>query len=187
MTAGPFLAHVIEFLDAAGIPYMIAGSIASTYHGTPRATQDIDIVVDPPPDSLTVFLHLASEAGFYVPEGIAHEALSRRSQFNVVDPETGWKADLIVCKERPFSRQEFHRRLPARVLDLDVFIASPEDTILSKLEWAIHSGSERQIEDVAGILRVKREQLDMAYLDRWAEVLGIGEPWRRVRAETAGP
>jgi hypothetical protein len=94
--------------------------------------------------------------------------------------------DLIVRKE-PFSQQEFQRRLPARVLGLDVFIASPEDTILSKLEWAKQSGSERQIEDVAGILRVKREKLDIAYLDRWAEVLGVGEPWRRVRAETAGP
>jgi hypothetical protein len=90
VTAGPFLARVIAFLDAAGIPYMIAGSIASAYHGTPRATHDVDIVVDPPADSLTVFFGLASQAGLYVPEGIAHEAMSRRGQFNPRwTPKTG--------------------------------------------------------------------------------------------------
>jgi hypothetical protein len=186
VTAGAFLARLIEFLDTAGIPYMIAGSIASAYHGTPRATQDVDIVIDPLSDSLAAFLDRVTAAGLYVPEGIAREALGRHGQFNVVDPQTGWKADLIVRKERPFSREEFQRRVPARVLGLDVFIASPEDTILSKLEWAMLSGSERQIEDVSGILGVKRGALDTAYIERWAEELGIDELWRRVAGQQPG-
>ncbi len=180
MTTGAFLARLIAMLDAAGIPHMIAGSFASTYHGTPRATQDIDLVIDPEPPPLAVFVARMAAEGYYLDERTAREALRRRSQFNVIDAGSGWKADLIIRKDREFSREEFRRRVPARMLDVDVFVASAEDTILAKLEWAARSGSERQLADASGILRVKGADLDQAYIRRWAQELGLTELWRRL-------
>lgn len=113
---------------------------------------------------------------------LSDSAVRRRGQFNVIDLETGWKADLIVRKQRAFSLEEFGRRQPAELEGVPVFLATAEDTVLAKLEWSKASGSERQLRDVAGVLRVAGDQLDNEYLERWAGVLEVEEQLARARA-----
>lgn len=177
---GEFLARIVAALNRAGIPHMVAGSFASTHHGVPRTTQDIDLVIEPQPSTLRAFVAGLSPDAYYVSEEAAVDALRRRGMFNIIDMATGWKVDLIVRKARPFSVEEFARRTPARLLGTEVYIATPEDTILSKLEWSAASGSERQLRDVAGVLAVKRGELDLAYIERWATELGVIVQWRGV-------
>jgi hypothetical protein len=181
-----FLRRLVAMLDRALIPHMVAGSFASTLHGTPRATQDIDLVIDPSGEALLAFIAGLAPDDYYASDAAARDALRRRSQFNVIDMATGWKADLIVRKARPYSVEEFRRRMPERILGVDVFVATPEDTILTKLEWAAMSGSERQLRDVAGILAVKQEELDREYIERWAQELGVLEAWRRLNRPAGG-
>jgi hypothetical protein len=115
---------------------------------------------------------------YYVDLEAARDALRRRSMFNVIDHASGWKVDFIVRKNRPFSRDEFARRMHLRLLDVAVFVASPEDTIVAKMEWSQQSGgSERQRRDVAGIVATMGGQLDRAYIERWIKDLGLEEEW----------
>lgn len=110
--------------------------------------------------------------------------MENAGMFNVVDTESGWKADLIIRKPRAFSRTEFARR---ESLDLDgvlLWVATVEDTILAKLEWAKLGGSARQLEDVAALLAVAGEGFDRAYVERWVGELGLGREWSSV---TRGP
>lgn len=181
--AGEFLGRLVEALDGAGIPYMVAGSFASTYYGEPRTTHDIDMVVAPTARSLKVLLRALPEDDYYVSEEAALVALRDRGQFNVIDLETGWKVDLIVQKNRPFSRTELERRRPGRLLGVELMVASPEDVALTKLEWAKLSPSERQIRDVAGILRVSGSELDLDYLARWVEELQLSTQWKAAQAQ----
>ena len=97
--------------------------------------------------------------------------------FNVVDATTGWKADLIVRKSRPFSRTEFARRRPVEVEGVRLWVATVEDIIIAKLEWAKLGGSARQLEDVAALLRVRPDELDRGYLDKWITELDLGAQW----------
>lgn len=177
---GDFLRRLVALLDQAQIPHMVAGSFASTLHGTPRSTQNIDLVIDPNGPALFAFVAGLAPSEYYASDTAARDALLRRSQFNVIDMATGWKADLIVRKARPYSVEEFRRRTQERILGVDVFVATPEDTILTKLEWAAMSGSERQLRDVMGIVEVKRGELDQAYIERWAKELGVLDAWRRL-------
>jgi len=170
---GTPLKRVVELLNDAQIPYMVTGSIASTFHGPSRATQDIDLVIDPTLTDLDRLLEHLSPDLYYVSREAAHEALSLRSQFNVIDMKTGWKIDLIIRKDRPFSIEEFSRRQPARIGSTDLFVASPEDSILSKLEWSKIGGSERQLQDAANVLRARKSAIDHTYLARWAEILDV--------------
>lgn len=96
---------------------------------------------------------------------------------------TGWKIDVVVLKQRPYSHAEFERRISTRLLGADVFVATAEDTILSKLEWASKSGSERQLQDVMSIVAVKGNTLDVAYIDGWAQSLGVQALWSSVRPQ----
>jgi len=181
MGAGDFLRRLTGILERAGVPYMLSGSMASALHGDPRATQDIDLVVEIAPPTLSALLRALPESDYYVSADAARDAVRLRGQFNVIDMETGWKADLIVRKERAFSRAEFERRHPADVLGVTVYVASPEDVILSKLEWARRGGgSERQLRDVRGVVAAQGKELNRKYIERWIGVLGVAELWESV-------
>jgi len=106
---------------------------------------------------------------YYVDDAVG--AVRRRDMYNVIDTETGWKADLIVRKDRPFSLEEFGRRQPATIGGVELFIATAEDTVLAKLEWRARSDSERQFRDVVAVLSA--QDLDTGYLQRWATELGV--------------
>ena len=178
--AGPILRAIVGALRTAGIPHMLVGSFASTLHGTPRTTQDIDIVIDPTPQALEALLEQLPDPRFYVSRDEAREALRRRSMFNVIDIPSGWKIDLMVRRDRAFSREELTRGRPATVFGVELPVATAEDTVLAKLEWAKAGGSERQLEDVRGILLVQGPHLDHAYLNRWIPQLGVEREWARV-------
>jgi hypothetical protein len=183
---GDIVNRMAGWLQSADIPYMIVGSIASSFHGEPRTTRDIDIVIDPTQEALDGFVASVAADGFYVDPTAAAEALASRSQFNVIDPQSGWKIDLMIRRDRAFSRGELQRRIPVRLLDVETYLATAEDTMIAKLEWAGSGESERQLRDVASILAAMGDSLDHAYLERWIESLGLQEPWERAqrRAES---
>ena len=124
------LARVTGLLDIIGIPYMIAGSLASSFHGRPRTTHNADIVIDPGPEALDRLVAELSAAHLYVDLGVARDALRHRRQLNVIDAASAFKLDLIVRKDRAFSREEFGRRQAVELAGMPVALASPEDTIL---------------------------------------------------------
>jgi hypothetical protein len=168
-----FIQVICAALDNAGIPYMIGGSVASSIHGPQRSTNDVDIVVAPTPAQLDQFLAAVSE--FYVSRPAALEAHRRRSMFNVIDMPSGHKADLIFLKERPYSETELNRRVRIRFAGQEIFVASPEDVILSKLEWSKLGESERQFRDAVGVALIQGPHLDIGYLEKWAVELGVVE------------
>lgn len=172
MSQKDFLARLVMKLENAGIPYMISGSFGSSLHGEPRATNDIDLIIAPTARQLNTFIQSLSE-GYYVSSEAAREAFRNRSMFNVIDYQTGWKADLIIRKGRPFSLEEFRRRMLGHIVGIQVFVVSPEDAILSKLEWSKAGESERHFRDALGVAVVQWVVLDKEYLRKWARELKV--------------
>lgn len=127
------------------------------------------------------FLDRVDTDRFYVPVEFARQATRSRDQFNVVDKRTGWKVDLVIRKDRPFSRSEFGRRQRVDLAGVDVFVATAEDTVLAKLEWADSTDSDRQIRDVVDLLRTIGDRLDHDHLDYWAGELHVRHALDRVR------
>jgi hypothetical protein len=146
------IARVVEALVETGVPHMVAGSFASSFHGEPRMTRDADIVID------------------------ADEASARR-----VVTILGFKIDLIVKKARLFSAEELRRRRPGLLAGRSVDFATAEDTVLTKLEWARMGSSEPQYGDAVGVIRVQGDRLDWRYLERWAGELGVADLLERAR------
>lgn len=175
--------RVLNALERAGVPYMLTGSFASAFHGAPRTTQDVDVVIAPTLGSLQKLLREFPEDQYYVSREAALQAYGSESLFNVIDLTSGWKIDFIVRKSRAFSQEEFGRRRSADLLGMTLYIASAEDVVLSKLEWAKMSESDRQIADVVGILRTQGHELDEGYIERWATALGVDAQWNRARAD----
>ncbi len=187
MTAAATFRLIVSALDATGIPFMLTGSFASSFHGAPRATQDIDLVVAPTPDQLRALVSRFPAPDYYVDEEAALEALAAEGQFNILALDSGWKVDLMIRKSRPFSQVEFNRREPAVVEGLTLAIATVEDIILAKLEWAKMGESERQLEDVATLVHLRSADLDRAYLREWTTTLELEPQWQAAIARAGRP
>jgi hypothetical protein len=179
--------RITATLEQAGITYMLTGSFASAHYGAPRSTQDIDLVIEATAPQLRTFTQSLPSDEYYVDLDAALEAHRRESLVNVIDMTSGWKIDLIFRKSRPFSREEFGRRQLVDVQGLPLFVASAEDVIIAKLEWARLADSQRQIEDAAAVLRLRWETMDRIYLEKWISELGLKEQWGAARRASGLP
>jgi hypothetical protein len=177
---GEFLGRLTAVLDGAQVPYMVVGGLATIAYGRPRTTQDADVIVVLGGRDVKRLVAAFPTYEWYADEGAAVDAVRHQGQFNVIDLTTGWKADLIVRSREPFHREEFARRRRGMLGGVELWLASPEDVVIAKLDWARRSGgSERQLDDVRGILTVQATSLDRDYVQRWVRELGLEEEWQR--------
>lgn len=175
------LRRITTAFEQADVRYMLTGSFAAAHYGVLRSTQDIDFVIESSPAQLRAFVESLSADEYYSDVDSALKALNQESMFNVIDHATGWKVDLIIRKSRPFSIEEFGRRQSVDLHGVSLFVASAEDAIISKLEWAKLAKSQRRIEDAAAILRARGNDLNRSYLEKWIAELGLKNEWEDAR------
>lgn len=182
------LLEVLRDLELLGIPHMVTGTFASGYHGRPRAAHHAAIVIDPRPEQLEALLESLASAGYTVDAARARESLGRRMTFDLIDPRSAFKIDLVIVKNRPWSREELARRQPAELMPgVRVALSTPEDTVLSKLERAKRKGGSRQrLDDAAGVIAVN-PAADRGYIEKWARELDVLDLWREIAGEPGSP
>lgn len=167
-------------LDAAGIAYMITGSIAAGYYGQPRMTRDIDIVaVLVPPQAAQLEKWLSPE--FLCDPETARAAIAARGTFNVFHRDAPQKIDFFVRQDTDYELEKFDRRRQVDVEGQLLWMIAPEDLILSKLLWAKDSRSEQQLRDVRNIIAAQAD-LDWTYADRWAVRLTVAKLLQELRS-----
>ncbi len=170
---------VTDVFEKLGVPYLIGGSLASTLYGMVRTTQDSDIVTEMRAEHLQPFVS-ALQDEFYVDEEMIAESIRRHSSFNIIHRETMFKVDVFIPRPRPFLQSQLaraQRQTFTFETEVSAKFASPEDTILSKLEWYRLGGevSERQWRDILGVLKVRAGELDLDYLRKWAGELRVSD------------
>lgn len=171
-------------LDRTGIGYMLTGSFAGVFYGRSRSTQDIDFVIEASPIQLQALLGNLPGDEYYVDVDAALDAQRRESLFNVIDKQTNWKIDFIFRKSRAFSREEFKRRQLVDMEGIALYVATPEDLVVAKLEWAKLGQSQRQVEDAAEILKLRGDSVDRGYIQKWIRDLGLDEQWAEAKRIT---
>ncbi len=167
---------VVGALERLGLRYLVGGSMASSVHGVPRATQDIDLLVELPGRSVDGLVS-ALEGAFYVDRDMILDAVRRAASFNVVHLRTMYKVDVFVADRSELVQGELERRQVVEVGDppQPIFVASPEDIVLQKLFWyrAGVEVSDRQWRDLLGVMEVQGPRLDLAFLREWADRIGV--------------
>jgi hypothetical protein len=180
---------VAQCFERIGVAYVIGGSFASSLHGEPRSTNDIDFVADLDVSSARQFTESLG-GGFYADADVASTAARAGGSFNLVHIETAIKIDVFVAGADALDAERLRRRQLARVDSpkgaTALYVDTPEDIVLRKLEWYRRGGqvSERQWRDVVAVLGVQKH-LDQSYLDTWAQRLGVGDLLRRAIAQAA--
>jgi hypothetical protein len=168
--------RVARAIEAAGGAYFVGGSLASSLQGEPRATNDIDIVLELPIGRIGDLLQ-ALGTDFEVDVDMLRQALLHGQSCNIFYLPSVMKIDLFAVGPSPYDEIEFSRRRPVQVRPTSetLVVKAPEDTVLRKLLWYREGGevSDRQWRDVLEVLRVSGATMDSAYLYGWAERLGV--------------
>jgi hypothetical protein len=173
--------RILEILDRMEVPYLVGGSVASAVHGISRPTMDADLVVDLPVSKVDEFAGML-EPDFYADAEVIREAFAASRPFNVIHYASTYKFDFFPLANDEYSQTEFGRRRFVETRSfgdepLECAVATAEDTILRKLLWYRAGGeaSERQWNDIRGVLQVSRAVLDVAYLRKWADRLTVSD------------
>ncbi len=180
---------VIAQFERLGIDYYVGGSIASSLCGVGRSTLDVDIVADMTENKVDLLVQ-SLRATYYIDANMIREAIRRRSSFNLIHLTTSYKIDVFVLKNRKFDHQSMSRRRSDTLHDEDksyqVYLSSPEDILLAKLEWYRlgEEISDKQWNDILGVIKVQQDALDRPYLEKWAAELGVGDLLAKAWAET---
>ncbi len=178
---------VTQTLERIGIPYAVGGSFASSLHGVMRSTLDVDIVADMKREHIPPLVAALSKE-FYADDEMMTDAIEHHGSFNLIHYETAFKVDVFIRKLRAFDQMQLERRRTSIIAtdpEQSIYVTSPEDTVLSKLEWYRLGGeiSDRQWRDILGVLKTRAGELDLDYLRKWANELKVTDLLERALKE----
>ena len=179
---------VTQTLERLDILYAVGGSLASSLHGVMRSTLDVDIVADMRLEHIPPLVAALSKE-FYADDEMMKDAIEHHSSFNLIHYETAFKVDIFIRKTRAFDQMQLERRRTSVIAtdpEESVYVTSPEDTILAKLEWYRMGGevSDRQWRDILGVMKTRAGDLDIEYLRKWARELKVTDLLERVIGES---
>ena len=188
MDQSDLLRMVVEVLERLSIPYFITGSLATTFYGEPRFTNDIDVVIQLAPQNIRALVASFPPPEFYLSDDAVKWAIQHRSQFNIIHPDSGLKVDMMVSGDTPFERGRFARANRVQPAPgYEAAFSSPEDIIIKKMQFYEEGGSEKHLRDIASVLTIRGESIDRTYIARWAEEFNVGEIWKLVQERVKPP
>lgn len=173
---------ITAFLETNHISYMITGAWSAIFYGRPRASHDIDFVVEiSPKDIEKIVLAFGNLPGEFLiqPEGIK-DAIKHKSMFNIIHLPTMLKLDFWILTNAKFDKSRFKRRKRVKILNQDMEIATAEDTILQKLIWYKMGKIEKHLIDAAFVHQIQGENLDKEYLEIWVKKLELEQYYKEL-------
>ncbi|MDD8018641.1 MAG: hypothetical protein PHP42_09735 [Bacteroidota bacterium] len=176
------LSKTLSVLHQNNIDYMITGSVASSLHGEPRTSHDIDMVVSITETSIPTLIRSFPPPQYYLTEESIREAIVHKSMFNLIQTDTGDKIDFWILTNEAFDQSRFKRKYVQRALGVRMYVSTPEDTILMKLKWSKDSGgSTKQNTDALRIYELQHHKLDTEYIENWSKLLDVKPMWDELK------
>lgn len=186
-----FVNQVLDALRAADVPYLIGGAMALWAWGEPRTTADLDLVIDLPVESMGALSNELEKREMLVPVDIMLDLLIEDRAdlpINAIHMTSGYKAEMFLLKPGDALRESSLQR--RRLVDLgpslgEVYVHSPEDLILNKLRFYRISQQTKHVRDIASIVLYQADALDMAYIERWVQILNLTDEWQEIQQRIA--
>lgn len=182
MEQSDLLAYALSALTRHGIAHMLVGSMASSVYGEGRSTLDIDIVVDLSAEHVPVLAAEFPAPEYYRSVATMQSEIDRGGQFNVIHVPSGNKIDFMVARRDAWGREQLSRRREEFVLpNQPGFVAAPEDVILAKMIYYKVGEHEKHLRDIASMLRISKDVIDVDYIERWVPQLEVDEVWHAIK------
>lgn len=180
MSQPELLKRLVAALEAAGIEYMLTGSIVSSAYGAPRLTHDIDVVVAILPQQIKELSNYFANENYSFDEIAAADAIARKDQFQLLEFASGDKIDFWVLTDEEFHRETFSRKCRVTIAGVETWCATPEDLIVQKLSWAQWYESDKQFADALDVYETNTRHLNISHIQRWVRKLKIDDIWQKL-------
>lgn len=181
MSQFELLKKLVEFLNDTKTPYMLTGSIVSSFQGEPRSTHDIDMMIQLTQENVYELIRHFPDPEYYMDKETVLDSLRNKKLFKLLNTSTGDKIDFYPLPQNDYEITRFKRKILEDINGLKVWITTPEDTILSKLRWCkLSNGSEKQFKDALNVFELQYELLDLAYIGHWVQELRLKDLYERL-------
>src|SRR5271154_5120731 len=181
--------RILEVFDRLEIPYMVGGSVASSVHGISRPTMDVDFIAAIRDDHIDEFV-AELKTDFYADAEMIRDSVRSGRPFNLIHFDSAFKYDVFPSagdhySETQLARRKFEKASAMGDEPIECAVSTAEDIILNKLRWYRAGGetSERQWNDLRGILKVSGAAIDLEYLRLWAPQLGVQDLLNKLLGE----
>ena len=168
-----FVKVVLNALNESGVDYTIIGGLAAIFYGRPRTSLDVDIIISVKPENLADFHKFLRGKGFEVEYKDMLTSFKEKSHVSIFLSKYPFRVDLKGVYDS-LDRASMENRRKAKIFGLEAWIESPEDLVVAKICY----GSQTDMEDVVAVL--KRQKLDMGYLEKRSKEEGILPKLKRV-------
>lgn len=159
---------VVEALEAAQVPYLLAGSYAANVYGIPRATKDADFVVQLRADAIDDVMKRLDDDFYVEPQG-AFETITGTFRNIIRVKRSAFQVELFHLSNDPHDVARFARKRLGPLLGHNVMYPSPEDVLITKLRWAQHARRGKDLDDIRNILAVQADTMDFDYVHTWCQ------------------
>lgn len=176
------LKAVTYFLENNKISYMVTGAWSAIYYGRPRASHDIDFVVEFGDKDIEKILKIFKSLPeiFLVQIESIQEAAKYKSMFNIIHLPTMLKLDFWLLTDKEFDKARFKRKKKVKILGQNMEMATAEDTIIQKLIWYEMGEIEKHLVDAAFVFQIQKKNLDKKYLNLWVKKLNLGKYYQKL-------
>lgn len=170
MTSDEVIVAVIDALEAVDMPFMVVGSVSTNFYGIPRSTRDADFVIQASPpfaafaERLGPHIRLAAQTSF---EGVTGTVRHR-----IEASGTPFTVELFELSDDAHDVSRFSRRRRVELFGRQVFVATAEDVVITKLRWAMRPGREKDVDDVRSVIAIQWDALDWTYVEQWCSQHG---------------
>lgn len=175
------LVWITDKLNSSEVPYMITGGAALGFWGQVRTTMDLDIVIKPPAAKIDVFINsLKTDADINVE--LVKQCILGKKMFHVFNTSTLFRVDMIPLKPENYEQVKFNNRIEIKFQDHSFHVISPEDLIISKLQWSKSiGGSELHLKDCESVYKLNLKNLKTDYLNTWTVDLRLQKDFDKLR------
>ena len=170
MTIEQLAITVIKACENENVDHMLTGAFAFNFYGVPRATKDVDIVVDVSGSKNIKNLISNLEPEIQFNNQVQFDTLTwGRRHIGTPAADTTLQIELFELFDDEFVQSQFRRkkRLILPQLEILSWIPTPEDIIVQKLRW----GRPKDLDDARDVLAIEGpETLDMQYIQNWCNI-----------------
>ena len=159
-----FYLEILEGLYEKKIRYLIVGGLSVNLYGVPRLTQDIDIIISTDRENILKIITLLKNHGYVPrlpvnPEDLADfdkmkDWVENRNlkAFSFYHKKDIYKVvDIVLVHPLDFEKS-FKNRTVKRVKDIEIYLASIDDVIKTKL----FSGRAQDISDIEMLKKARK-------------------------------
>ncbi len=186
MTSNAAVVRIIQALEAAGVPYLLAGSYSSNFYGVARSTMDADFVVQLGAHSVAAVRQQLGAEFEFDPQ-MSFETITGTSRYVLRAVRSQFKIELFLLSDEPHDQERFARRQELPYLGRLVFLPTAEDVVITKLRWSRAGKRHKDIDDVKNLIAVQRDRLDWSYVEHWCDQHGTRTLLDEVRRSLPPP